>query len=73
MAMNATIRPKVYILTAKFYEQLPTGSHLASAICVTIIVSTGFVPYRFCPQWLDLCKIHLRYRQRLFREELFYG
>jgi len=53
MAMNAAIRPKVSILTAKFYEQLPTDFHLASAIPLTIIVNTGFVPYQFCAHWVE--------------------
>lgn len=56
MAMNAAIRPKVGILTAKFCEQLPTGFHLASAICLTIIANTVFVPYRFCAQWLEFMR-----------------
>lgn len=73
MAMNAAIRPKVCILTAKFCEQLPTGFHLASAICLTIIVNTVFVPYRFCAQWLEFMHATLIYAtDGDCSEEIFY-
>lgn len=37
-------------------ELLPSGFHLASTVCLTVVINADFVPYHFCAEWLVLIR-----------------